>query len=126
MKKTFTNMEIYSTAKKLMTNFQDNTQYLPIKINFFLQKNKKTILDLAQEIDDSRVEIINRYGTYNEESNGYNVPDENIPAANKEIEDLFDLEQEVNIAMINIESFPDDISLTTGQMEAIMFMIESL
>ena len=42
----------------------------------------------------------------------------------KELEDLFALEQEVNICKIDINSFNDDIMFTTGQMEAIMFMIE--
>ena len=119
-----TNMEIYNIAKGLMENFQDNSQYLPIKINFFIQRNKKTLFELAQIIDDSRVEIIKHYGTANEEDGTYIIPTESIPVANKEIEDLFNLEQEVSIAKINIESFPDDISLTTGQMEALLFMIE--
>jgi hypothetical protein len=38
--------------------------------------------------------------------------------------DLLSLEQEVQIYMININNLSDDLSLTTAQMEALMFMIE--
>jgi hypothetical protein len=43
--------------------------------------------------------------------------------AAKELEDLFNLEQEVNIYTVSIDHFGDDLSLTTGQMEALLFMI---
>jgi hypothetical protein len=39
------------------------------------------------------------------------------------LDELLQLEQEVQIYKVNIDSFPDDIILTTGQMEALMFMI---
>jgi hypothetical protein len=42
----------------------------------------------------------------------------------KELNDLFNLEQDVNIYMINVDSLSDDYDMTTAQMEAIMFMIE--
>lgn len=119
-----TNITIYNLAKTLIEVFKDSSQYLPIKLNFFIQKNKKTILDLASSIDESRISIIQHYGTLNGDSGEYVIPPENIAAANKELQDLFSLEQEVNIHMVKIEDIPEDISLTTGQMEAIMFMIE--
>ena len=119
-----TNITIYNLAKALIEVFKDSNQYLPIKLNFFIQKNKKTILDLASSIDESRISIIQHYGTLNGDSGEYIIPPENIAAANKELQDLFSLEQEANIHMVKIEDIPEDISLTTGQMEAIMFMIE--
>ena len=47
-----------------------------------------------------------------------------ISEASKELNDLFNLEQDVNIYMINIDSLSDDYAMTTAQMEAIMFMTE--
>jgi hypothetical protein len=44
--------------------------------------------------------------------------------AQKELSDLFNLEQDVQIYMINIDNFDTDLTITTAQMEAIMFMIE--
>ena len=119
-----TNNEIYSHANKLMEVFQDNTQKLPIKINFYLQKNKNTLLILAQEIEKTRIEIARFYGELNEETQQFIIPPEKISEASKELNDLFNLEQDVNIYMINIDSLSDDYAMTTAQMEAIMFMIE--
>lgn len=119
-----TNSEIYSHATKLMEVFQDNSQKLPIKINFYLQKNKNTLITLAQEIEKTRIEIAQTYGELNEATQQYVVPPAKIPEASKELNDLFNLEQDVNIYMIDINSLSDDYDMTTAQMEAIMFMIE--
>jgi hypothetical protein len=87
-----TNNEIYSHANKLVEVFQDNTQKLPIKINFYLQKNKNTLVTLAQEIEKTRIEIAQSYGELNNETQQFVVPPEKIPEASKELNDLFNLE----------------------------------
>jgi hypothetical protein len=119
-----TNNEIYGYALALNEAFADNTQRLPMKVNFYLQKNKKTLMELGQDIEESRLDIIRNYGEPTEDGTQYSIPRDKIEAAQKELEDLLTLEQEVNIYMISADSLSDDISLTTGQMEAIMFMID--
>lgn len=118
------NSEIYNYAQALIEAFQDNTQRLPVKINFYLQKNKKTLLDLSQDIEQSRMEIAQNYGALTEDRTAYNIPNENIDIVNNEITELFNIEQEVPIYKVSIDSFSDDLTLTTAQMEAIMFMID--
>ena len=119
-----TNRKIYEYALMLAEAFKDNEQKLPIKINFYLQKNKKTLLSLSQDIEQSRMEIAQNYGILNEEGTAYNIPEENISIVNTEIQDLLNIEQEVPIYQVSIDSFSDDLTLTTAQMEAIMFMID--
>lgn len=119
-----TNNNIYSYANKLIGVFQDNSQKLPIKINFYLQKNKNTLITLAQEIENARLEIIKTYGKLNEETQQFIIPSEKIAEASKELDDLLNLEQEVNIYMIDINSLSNEYAMTTAQMEAIMFMIQ--
>lgn len=119
-----TNNEIYSYAIALNEAFADNTQRLPMKVNFYLQKNKKTLVELGQDIEESRLDIIRNYGELIEDGTQYSISRDKVEAAQKELEDLLALEQEVNIYMISADSLTDDISLTTGQMEAIMFMID--
>lgn len=121
---TMTNFEIYNIAKAMSDAFQDGTQYLPVKVNFFIQKNKATLMTLAQDIDNSRIAIVQNYGTMDESANQFVVPEDKIEAANAELMDLFNIEQEVDIRKVSIDSFPDDINLTTAQMEALMFMID--
>ena len=119
-----TNGQIYDYASALMQEFYDESLKLPIKMNFYLQKNKKTLIDLAQEIEKNRIEIANSYGELNEETQQYQVPAEKVEAASKDLNELFNIEQDVNIYKISIDSLSDDFVLTTSQMETIMFMIE--
>lgn len=119
-----TNAQIYIYATALADAFQDTTQKLPIKVNFYLQKNKTTLINLAQDIESAREDIIHQYGELTEDATQYIVPKDKIEEAQKELDDLFALEQDVNIYTINIDSLSDDLTLTTGQMEAIMFMID--
>ena len=121
---TLTNAEIYDYTRALMEEFYDDSLKLPIKMNFYLQKNKKTLFDLAQEIEKSRLEIASAYGELDEETQQYQVPADKVEAASKDLNELFSIEQDVNIYKINIDSLSDDFVLTTAQMEAIMFMIE--
>ena len=119
-----TNNEIYTTANQLVAAFNDDTQRLPIKINFYLQKNKKTLVALAQDIEAARMEIAKSYGTLSEAQDQYIIPPENMEKAQKELNDLFDLEQEVPIGKISIDKIDEDLVLSAGQMDALMFMID--
>jgi hypothetical protein len=122
--KTMTNSEIYNIAAVLGKAFEDEKQVLPVKVNFYMQKNRATLTALAQEIEKARVEILQKHGTLNEETNQFEFSNEVAETVIQELNDLLSLEQEVNIYTVSIDSFGDDLSLTTGQMEALMFMID--
>lgn len=119
-----TNNEIYTRAQELTMAFNDGEQRLPVKINFYLQRNKSALVSLAQDIEKTRMEIVQNYGVLNEDGTAYSIPNDKIAEATKELEDLFNLEQEVHIYKVNIDSLSDDLTLTTAQMEALMFMID--
>jgi hypothetical protein len=122
--KTMTNSEIYNIATILGKAFEDEKQVLPVKVNFYMQKNRATLVALAQEIEKARVEILQKHGTLNEETNQFEFSNEVAEIVVKELNDLLGLEQEVNIYTVTIDSFGDELTLTTGQMEALMFMID--
>ncbi|MBQ7820089.1 MAG: hypothetical protein IJ341_10380 [Bacteroidales bacterium] len=48
------NSEIYSMAKLLNEAFMGETQYLPAKLYFFIQKNKNKLTSLAVSIEEAR------------------------------------------------------------------------
>lgn len=121
---TMTNNEIYTYTRQLMEAFSDSEQKLPIKINFYLQKNKTTLLALAQDIERSRLEIAQSFGTLDDAGEQYIIPNDKLAEASKELEDLFNLEQDVAIHKISIDSLNDDLMLSAAQMEALMFMID--
>ena len=118
------NQKIYNIAMNLMKVFNDENLYLPMKLNFYIQKNKKTFIELGQDIESARMKIAAEYGVYDEATGQYSVPPEKVQIASKELNDLFNLEQEVNIYKIKVEDLPSDLNLTTAQMDAILFMIE--
>lgn len=123
-KKTLTNLAIYNMATALVTAFPAGQDFhFPVKINFFMQKNIDTITALANEIENARTTIIKRYGTQDEENpEQYTVPNDKIDDATNELNDLFNLEQEITINMLELSWF-DEIELTTPQVSAISFMI---
>jgi hypothetical protein len=105
-----TNNQIYTYATKLVAfNIEGK---LPVRINFFLQKNIQEMTRLAQEIDASRIGIAQEYGTPNEEGTSYNIPADKLQEAQNELNDLYSLEQDVNIHMLKLDDF-DSIELTT-------------
>ena len=105
------NYEIYNYTLSLQNIFNDNEKYIPIKLNFIIQRNKKLLYDLAVEIETERTNIINNPNLSDEEKN-------------RELYNLENIEQDVNIKTISIDYIADDkIELTSAQMNAILFMI---
>lgn len=118
-----TNNQIYTYATELAAAFNDSTQMFPVKVNFYLQKNKNTLITMAQDIEKARVDLLSQYGSLDNDSNKFTIDPDKVEIASKELENLFNLQQEVNIYKVNIDDFGDSLSLTTGQMEALLFMI---
>lgn len=121
--KTMTHNEIYDIAVKLLNNFTDvDNIYLSAAAAFSIQKNKQNFLSVANEIEESRISVLNKYniGGENEE---IQIATENIENANKELKDLLSIESEMKIYTFAIEEL-DGIKFTPAQMEAILFMIQ--
>ena len=118
---TLTNLEIYTTAQALMENITTDMN-LPVKVGFYIQKNMKKMTELAQEIEKSRMEIFDKYGEKDEENNQYKFDKSVQEQVQKELNDLFDLTQDVKTNMLELDWF-DDIDLTANQIAAISYMI---
>ena len=118
----FSNDQIYEYGQNLSI-FNNCNIKMPVRINFYLQKNIQLIQQAAEEIERARLGIGAQFGIINQAQNGYDIPPEKIEEANKELQDLFSLEQELPIHIFKLDDF-DGIELTYQQMSAIMFMIE--
>lgn len=117
-----THNEIYQIALNFLNNFETNEVRMPAAIAFAIQKNKTNFIAMGQEIEQSRVEIIQHYGTL-QENGQYMVKAEYIDQANKELYDLLNMEAEMKVYVIDINDL-NDITFTSAQMETLMFMIE--
>lgn len=118
---TLTNLEIYTTAQALMENITTDMN-LPVKVGFYIQKNMKKMTELAQEIEKSRMEIFDKYGEKDEENNQYKFDKSVQEQVQKELNDLFDLTQDVKTNMLELDWF-DEIDLNSNQIAAISYMI---
>ena len=122
MLKILTNDEIYFINKQLNKTFEDSQQYLPAKVNFYIQKNKKRIAELAQEIEIARAEIIKNFGEQKEDQKYY-IPQDKIQEAQQELFDLLNIQQEIEVFTISLDDI-ENLHFTLPQMEALMFMIQ--
>lgn len=116
------NKQIYFYNQQLQ-NFKGENIKLPVKVNFYLQRNILTVAQAAEEIEQHRIDIGRRFGVLSAEGTSYEIPPQNMQAVNQELQNLFSLEQELPIHMFKLSDF-DDIELTYEQMSAIMFMIQ--
>ena len=119
-----TNQQIYQYAENLLSVFNNSfNTYIPAKANFYIQKNISLLAAAAQEVEKSRLEIAKHYGTLDEANQQYIVPEDKLEDANKELQDLLNIEQDLEIKTFSIEDL-GNTEFTAGQMQAIMFMIE--
>lgn len=123
-RKTMSNLEIFNTANALVEVFQNVVELeLPVKVNFFLQKNMNSIVEMARDIETARADIIKKYGEASEENpDQFVVPEDKLEVATSELNDLLSLEQEVAVNMLDLEWF-DNINLNARQVAALTFMI---
>ena len=126
-RKSMSNLDILNTATALIEAFQSEeakNQQFPVKVNFFLQKNMNSLIEMARDIEKTRSDIITKYGEPSPDNDEqYIVPDDKIEEAAKELNDLFTLEQEVAVNMLKLDWF-DGIDMTAQQVAAITYMIE--
>lgn len=109
----YTNGELYQIFYTL-NNFilSDDKIVFPIKVNFYIQKNVNLLVPLMEEIQKVQQKIVNKYEIATEQEQ-----------ANKELEQLSNIKQEVNFYKITLDDL-NDMQLTLPQMQSLIFMIE--
>lgn len=120
----YTNEELYLILNNLNEQIFSQTDLIfPVKINFYIQKNKNLLIPLVQEIEDTRIKIVSANGTLNEETNQYSIDPDKMPIVIDELNKLFAIQQEVNFYQCELKDL-GDVLLTMQQMDALMFMIK--
>lgn len=126
MHKQFSNKEILSYAQTLKQVFLNSSKdiELPVRVNFYLQKNIKTFLNAAQEIDEMRLKIGKKYGELNAQTRSYEIKDTNkLELAQQDLDNLLLIDQVLDIYMISLKDI-ETLTLTVAQMNAMLFMID--
>lgn len=122
MKRLFTNGELYSLSQNLIENPIKEDTYIPIKLNFYIQKNIETIMSEYQKIEKHRINIVKHYGEFDDKGQ-ITIPQDKIAEVNAELDNLSEIKQEVDLHMLTLEEV-QDLKLSTGELKSIMFMIE--
>lgn len=123
MKIILSNKDIYNNTINLQQNFNDASDlYLPVLVNFAIQKNFATLFKLSEIIEKVRTDVAKRYGNSNGDGS-YFIPEEKREIASKELDQLMEAQQSVDIYMIKIEDIKD-LKMTSQQMASLLFMIE--
>lgn len=117
------NRTIYIVAQLLNKQFLDDSTalVLPVTVNFPLQKNIKVLTDAAEIIEKARLDIGKKYGTVI--ADGYDIAPDKREQAQQELNDLFKIDQVLDIQKIPLSAL-SNVALTTQQMQALLFMIE--
>jgi hypothetical protein len=123
MKILLNNKLIYEYTLSLKQNFNDNKINLPIKLNYAIQRNLNTLSQIVETTEKMKMAIGEKYGEYNSETNSYQIPPEQVPNANKELNTLMEIEESVDIRKIKLSEL-ENLSLTSEQMASLLFMIE--
>lgn len=127
IRKTMNNMEIYNVATALVAlhnKMVEKDMTFPVKVNFYFQKNMNTLVEMAKELDELRSKIIMKYGTVSEDDETQvKIPEEQVDVVNKELNDLFSLEQEIAVNTIKLDWF-EGVNLNPNEVAAISFMID--
>ena len=105
--KTMTNEQIYRIAMGFYKYFNGDL-ILPIKVNFYLIKNKNYFLQLGQQIEEFKGKIC---GNYDKE------------IINQKLKEFSELQQEVSFYQVFLEDF-GDINLSMEQLDTLEFMIK--
>ena len=118
----FTNAQIYELLNKLDKAFTEDNIYFPVRFNYYFVRNASKLEEQVKNIDLARNVIINHYATVKGDKYQFSSQ-EDLDKANKEINELFTLEQELQIDMVDL-AIIEEMQLTVDQMEAIMLMIK--
>lgn len=116
-----TNKEILENTEKLAVLLQEGIP-LPAVISFSVVRNYKSLLPIAEDIENERLKIAQRYGKATEDGTFY-IPEENRESAMQELNDLSNVTTSVPIMTFTLDKLSGyDISLKT--MNILYFMVE--
>ena len=119
----YSNAFINAFAESEYEIVNDKELKFPAKVNYAIQKNFKTLYSIYQELETERVRVCQEYST-GLENGVYLFEDaEKRELAEKELNDLMTMKQEVNIMKFDIDAL-GDIELTSRQMDVLMNMIK--
>lgn len=116
-----TNQQIYEVAVELKELLNNNDNYFPARLNFFLLKNYYEFVNAIKALEETRDAIVEHYGVIKD--NEIVFENNQKEKANDELDALLLVEQTLNLHPIKL-SWLEDLKFTAKQMQALLPMIE--
>jgi hypothetical protein len=120
-----TNLEAINYYNSLQSlSEEDKTTQLPVKLAYAVVRNSKLLEPIAIDTVDIRQKILAKYGQPQDDGESYKILPDKIEYVNKEIDSLFEIENDVNLLTFPLDSL-GDCELSINSMEALYFMIDN-
>ena len=110
-------LKVYSGIQELI----DSKVPLNIKTGYLLAKNKRLLEPFAEAVEEQQLKLYKKYG--HEEKDGIKVENKDVPALQRELKELFDIENIINISKIPIQNFEDN-TVDVGILEKLIPILE--
>lgn len=110
-------IDLYNGLCKL----EEKKIQLPIIVGYGLAKDKTLLEEEVKLIYNFQHKILLKYGNYNNEKDII-VPKEKVDEANKELEELLNMENGIELVQIPITAFKD-LQFTLEEMKALQYII---
>lgn len=125
MKKKFSNEEIYQYINNYKEIFsKEEDVFLPAKISYLIQYNMQQFEKRYNLIEKERMNVGKKYGKLDESGN-YNILPENMEKAQKELDQLAEIEDMIDIHYIPLSELEkENMNLSLKQIRFLMFMID--
>lgn len=120
MLKQLNNEEIIKLMKGL-NDLQELKLPLNIKTSYILAKNKQSLTPLVNLIEQKRMELYRKYGTQKDDGSVV-VPKERISELEIELNELLEVENNVELMELNLDSF-GDVEIPFDILEELLNMV---
>ena len=118
-----TNGEIVTLYEGLYKLREGRSAPLPIKVGFSIIKDMKILEPIYSSITTMRNDIAQRLGT--PQDNGYiEIPSENVEEANREFENLSEIENQIDLDLISLSSL-QNLQFSLDEINALYPIINS-
>lgn len=117
------NIEIAQSYNNLSVLREHNLQF-PARISFTITQNMRKLQPIFKDYEAAKMVIARKYGNpVSGMPDSYNIPEENIEAAQKELDELNNIEHDIKFMKIKLKDI-EFLQLSIQDMEALYIMLE--
>ena len=107
----------------ILFDIKNSKKAFPVKVAYSISRNLKALQSIIDDIDPVRLDILNKYGTPEEDRSAYTIPPDKVQIVMQELDNLGEVENDIKVYTIKLDQL-DGYDLSVEEMDALDFMIE--